>query len=290
MKMKKILCCLLVVLSIGTIMPQCVNAEWKNFGQSKYYYDNNGHMVMNQWFYERSTGRYYYLQSDGTMAVGLKQINGDYYYFGNDGGRIIGNININGKSYQTDNTGKILDIGNEEAKEISLSNIKTQYDLDKYLEENYSTLKTPIGTLKFTYKIDENDDDYMPYDFWIQTDYGTIENDKYNIGVFQPYELEHSIKILDSDKKETIELLKDFQKDIAKDAIKAFPNKKIKGGFYTGGYKYQYIRAGYYSIDFLSWTNYEEIDMHDFKTSDYENTEVTSFHWDDDNDDYDFAD
>lgn len=290
MRIKKILCCLLVSASICTLSPITANAEWRTFGESKYYYNENGQSLKNTWFYDKSLGKTFYLQSDGSMATGIKQINGSYYYFNADGGRVVGNININGKTYNTDDTGKILDIGNEEAKEICLSNIKTQYDLDKYLEENYSTLETPIGTLKFTFKVDENNSDIFEYDYCIQTDYGEIENDKYNIGVFQPYELEHSIKINNEDKEETIELLENLQKNIAKDLMKVFPNKKIKGGFYTGGYRYQYIRTGYYSIDFLSWTNYEVIDIHDFKTSTYDNTELTEFHWADDNDDYNFTD
>ncbi len=283
MKMKKRVSCLLIALSISTIMPQCVNAEWKNFGQSKYYYDDNGHMVTNQWFYERSSGKCFYFQSDGSMATGLKQINGGYYYFGTDGGRVVGNVNIDGKLYQTDNTGKILDISNEEAKEISLSNIKTKYDLDKYLEENYSTLKTPIGTLKFTYYINENEHNISSYDYWIETKYGDISDSPYSLAYFSPTLMESSIKISDADKEETKELLKDFQREIAEVCIQVFPSKKIKGEYYDSWYRYPNLKVDLITCKYCSWSNYNSIDEDEYP--DYENTEVTSFHWDDDYDD-----
>lgn len=289
MKKKKILSCLLIATSMLLTTSISANAEWRTnrFTGEEQYYGSDGYMVFNKWVYDMQNNKTYYIKGDGTRSIGLKKIGGNYYYFQKDGSLSKGTLKIGDKTYET-NDGKILN-ADDTISDYVITHINSVSELETYLEENYSTLKTPIGTLELTYNIRENNSDVFGYDFSIQTNYGKIENDKYNLVVFQPYELEHSIKISDSDKEETIELLKNLQKNVASDVMKAFPNKKIEGGFYKGGYKYEHIRVGYYSTKFLSWKNYEKIDSHDFRTSTYNNTEVTGFYWNDDNDDYDFT-
>lgn len=170
-----------------------------------------------------------------------------------------------------------------DAKVTSNKSIITIADLEKHLNSKFSNLNTPIGNLKFQFHILKNDISFFPYDFWIQTDYGDIKNSKYDIDFFSPFDLKYSIDISESDKEETKELLRNYQQNVAAEAMKYFPDKKIKGGFYTGFYKYRYIHEGYTSIDFLSWKNYSD-------GSDYADTRVTAFQWDDKYDDYDFTD
>lgn len=281
MKSKKILSCLLMAVSIFTVIPTQANAEWRTFGESKYYYNENGQSLKNTWFYDKSLGKTFYLQSDGSMATGIKQINGSYYYFNADGGRVVGNININGKTYNTDDAGKILNVDSN-ITDYEIKNIKTETDLDKYLDRNYSTLETPIGTLNFTYYINENEYNISDYDYWVQTKYGNIINSPYNLASFSPTLMESSIKISDSDKEKTKELLKDFQKEIAEVCIKVFPNKKITGEYYDSWYRYPNLKVDLITRKYCSWSNYDLIDEDEFP--DYENTKVTDFHWDDQED------
>lgn len=135
--------------------------------------------------------------------------------------------------------------------------------------------------MKFDFSVDENDDKMFPYDFWIKTEWGDIDEPKYDsFDWFEPYDLEDSIQISDSDKEETIELLKNYQRKVADDVIKYFPNKKITGGFYYSGYEYEYIREGFYSMKFDTWTNYNT-DADDFNDS-----KINGFEWDTKDDDY----
>jgi hypothetical protein len=156
--------------------------------------------------------------------------------------------------------------------------VKDASDLARYLNNKYGSLDTPVGKWTFEFEVDENDSKIFPYDFWIKTDW-------YNENGVGPYELKYSIKISDEDKKETLELLKELQINVARDAMKLFPKKKIQGGYYSGFYKYPSLRVGYESIRFMSWKNYEGDIL-----GGYDNSVITEFHWDDDYDDYNFID
>ncbi len=251
-------------LALATIiaLPIGVNAEWKNINNNWYYYDSTGNMLRNTWFYDAQYKK--------------------NYYFGNDG------VMINSQDV-SNMTNTIVTNYSDMVYTMKKENIKNKYDLNKYLSQKYSTLETPIGTLKFTFKVDENTDDFWGYDLNIETDYGDISNSPYGLYSFTPYDLEHSIKISNEDKAKTKELLKNLQRNIANDVMDVFPNKKISGGFYTSGYKYEYIRVGHWSIKFLSWRNYDEIDDDYFDYGDYSNTELTHFNWYAEDDDYDFS-
>lgn len=254
--LKKIIACSLIGVSLIAIKPIKANAEWRQ-NNNKWYYYNNGQMLKNTWFYDINSKKNYYLQTDGSMATNTT-ING--YYVENDGALTSNSMTIN--------------------------DIKTKSDLNKYLDENYSSLDTPIGKLKFTFYIHENDDSMTEHDFWIETKYGKIENSKYDLYTFSPYDLEHNIKISNSDKEKTIDLLKEYQKDVAKVAMKAFQDKKIKGGFHDSWYRYPNIRVDLITVNFFSWKNYNEIDEDYRGFDDYYNTEVGDFQWDDEYDDY----
>lgn len=151
--------------------------------------------------------------------------------------------------------------------------IKTAKDLEKYLNKNYSTLNTPVGKFYFTIYVKENDDINNPFDFHIQTSW-MKKSDKL-------MEFNNSIKISKDNKTKTKQLLKNHQKNIAAVAMKYFPKKKIKGGFYEGWYKYPNIREDWQEILFYSWRNYnftcEDI-LIDF--AGYNDTIVAKFIWD----------
>lgn len=69
-----------------------VNNKWQ-------YYDSSGQALKNTWFYDRSFGKNYYLQADGSMATGWLNNNGKWYYLGSDGGMRTGWIFDGNKYY-----------------------------------------------------------------------------------------------------------------------------------------------------------------------------------------------
>ena len=149
-------------------------------------------------------------------------------------------------------------------------------DLQNYLNMYFSSIDSPIGKLTFKNTVKENDFSFNPYDIRIETEYDG----------FDPFELEYSTKISDKDKQETIELLKEYQKKIAADVSKNFPDKKVEGGFFADGYEYQYINEGYWQTTFLTWINYD-YDL--INAYDYKSTHVTNFQWFNLYDDYNFT-
>lgn len=168
---------------------------------------------------------------------------------------------------------------NDEVKlTINVKPISSTYDFEEYLNQYFGSLQTPLGLLHFTFTIDENEFSFFPQDMQIKTDWNPSE--------FSPYELQYSIKISDADKQKTIDILKDFQQKIANEAFKYFPNKKIEGGFFTSGYKYQYIHEGYWTTRFLTWVNYN-YDL--LNASDYKSTHITNLQWFNLYDDYNFT-
>ncbi|WP_160359504.1 hypothetical protein [Clostridium chromiireducens] len=284
---------------------------WIGNGSSN---NSSNNTINNQTGWQTINGQKYYIKADGTKVTGwLKDINGKWYYLKADGVMLSNNwLNDNGKWYYLDNSGAwnqnvtgspnsvtkdtsssinnstTINTVNNENKKTQYESIKTSYDLENYLNEKYSSLKTPIGILKFNFTVDKNDNKAFPYDLWIKTEWGDIDNPKYeDFDWFEPYDLEDSIQISDSDKEKTKELLKDYQKKVAEDVIKYFPNKKIQGGFFYSAFQYKYINEGYYSMKFDTWTNYElDKSDRDYYKDEYDNSELTDFHWDTEDDDY----
>lgn len=302
---QKIICMGLLTVSLLGISSIGANAEWEKSSNNTWNYYNNGTLLKNTWIRDSNSSKVYYLDSTGSMSTGWLSANGTWYYFYSDGS-LAANTTINGfavgadgawtfktpstiinpiviDSTQTENTNKATVTNKPKAIKVN-----TLDDLEEYLDENYSSLKTPIGTLKFSFNTMENDDKMFPCDFWIETDWGDIEDSKYDLDFFNPSDLTDSIKISDDDKEKTKELLKEYQENIAKVSIKHFPKKKIRGGFYSGFYKYQYIRTGYESVQFYSWRNYD-VDLSSYKNymDEYNHSNLSDFQWDNTDDTYD---
>lgn len=72
-----------------------VNGVWQ-------YNDATGTPIKNNWFYDKTYGKNYYLQADGNMATGWLNNNGKWYYLGTDGAMKTGWQLINGKWYCLD--------------------------------------------------------------------------------------------------------------------------------------------------------------------------------------------
>lgn len=148
--------------------------------------------------------------------------------------------------------------------------IKTVKDLEKYLKDNFGTLKTSLVTfdLKNDIQIIENEDQNICFDIAIVVNWSAVDNDDYKI--------RNSIKYTDKQKEEFDNSLKTYQEKIANVAIKAFPTKKIRGGFLDYGYDYPAIKEDYYEGAPYGWKNYDYLtDILPI----YNDTKISKFHW-----------
>lgn len=84
-----------------------VRNGWVRNGYAWNYY-LNGTMQRNQLFYDRTYGKNYYVDANGIMATGWRQLNSTWYYFDNSGAMRTGWVLVNGKWYFMDTNGKML--------------------------------------------------------------------------------------------------------------------------------------------------------------------------------------
>lgn len=157
--------------------------------------------------------------------------------------------------------------------------ITSAEELERYLNATYGSVDTPMGVEELTFSVSQNDSNRMPYDYDIEADWFGVE----------PYKIEDSISYSDAEKQETIEILADVQRNVAKIAEQCFPGKKIKGGYYSYYWKYESIHEGFHSTAFLSWANFRSSDTSPEYISYYNETYLDTFHWIPGYDDYDFS-
>lgn len=99
--------------------------------------------------------------------------------------------------------------------------IQSLPELEKYLNQHMSSCITPIGTYTYSYTVRERTSDFI-----IETAH---------MGSFPWYTLQYSDSITASTKEKTLEILRDFQKNIYAIASSAFPDQAIAGGFCDTG-------------------------------------------------------
>ena len=147
----------------------------------------------------------------------------------------------------------------------------------RYLNQTYAKVETPMGTEELSFDYHVNTSSFWGYDYWLQTDWYGVS----------PYDIQYSILYSDEQKAETIRILSDVQKLVARDAAICLPGKKVEGGYYTGFYEYPTLKVGYGSTTFLSWRNYGDSSPYGFGS--YEETYPDVFRWAPRTDDYDFT-
>lgn len=81
--------------------------QWINLNGKWQYSDSTGNVLKNTWYADKSNGKAYYLQADGTMATGWLSYNGDWYYFEADGSRVTGWKKLGANWYYLDSEGKM---------------------------------------------------------------------------------------------------------------------------------------------------------------------------------------
>lgn len=71
--------------------------SWKNYADGKKYVDENGQIVISQWY--RILGTWYYFDENGYMVTGWRMVNNKWYYLGSDGKMVTGWKQIGGVWY-----------------------------------------------------------------------------------------------------------------------------------------------------------------------------------------------
>ena len=146
--------------------------------------------------------------------------------------------------------------------------ITTVEGLENYLNTNLNTCETPMGTYSLKFTVEENSYSFNGWDIQIKTEG--------NYCVLPWAEISNSIEYSDAEKKETLDKLRNLQKEVYEIASEAFPNKKLTGCYFSDWYRYSSIEVGYETSYRLTWTNYS----HDGYSRNYESTYITTFHWD----------
>lgn len=112
--------------------------QWVPDGNVWRYNDSTGSPLKNTWFYDKNTGKSYYLQADGTMAVGWIFNNGKWYYLDSSGSMQRGWINTSGNWYYLNAEG-VMQVG-------WVKDVNGKY---YYLQENGAMAKnTQVGGYK----------------------------------------------------------------------------------------------------------------------------------------------
>lgn len=206
---------------------------------------------------------------DGDIVEGTLYFNNKTKYVGK-----LKNYKPDGQGVKYDKNSSKLSEGKwQEGKLIEATYLANKQELEKYLNDNYSKLNTSIGETSFTFDIFENTSISFPFDYWVQFEY--------NMGFF--YDITYSIKLSSEQREQVKQELKDYQEKIAKEIINAIPNKKFKGGYFQSGYRYPYIREGFWSYSYYTWTNYDVPSI--FAKDPYYLTTPSSFRWYSDYDD-----
>lgn len=79
--------------------------QWVQISAKWQYNDSTGNPLRSTWFYDRNTNKNYYLQADGTMAIGWLLNNGHWYYLDKSGARQTGWLLNDGEWYYLNSEG-----------------------------------------------------------------------------------------------------------------------------------------------------------------------------------------
>lgn len=154
-------------------------------------------------------------------------------------------------------------------EQVNSNTLETKDDLQTYLENNFSSVNTSLGTTNFTFNIIENTTNIEAYDYWIQV--------KYDSQFF--FDLQYSNKVSTKERETVKNELKDFQKKLAESVIAKMPGKKFYGCYYDSWYKYQYIKEDLQTRYYYSWKNYDEPSYTGNIQDTYSSAKPSTFRW-----------
>jgi ankyrin repeat protein len=149
-------------------------------------------------------------------------------------------------------------------KLVTIPSLLTKEELLRFLNENFRSFKTSLGTTNFTFDIYENTSILSPEDYWIKVDY--------DMTFF--YDLSYSNKITSEMRNTVKQELKDYQEVLGKAVIAAMPSKKFEGGFYKSWYRYPNLRVDLITRHYYTWTNYSATVF-----DEYQDVKPSNFQW-----------
>jgi hypothetical protein len=217
---------------------------------------------------------------DKRVGRGVSTTLQDFFY--KAGTTLVGNFtndNINGPAVMIDanNNGYNVTLkdGELQSNDTQLNTRQKQdsgkinsiSELKQYLQDNFSTLETIIGTTHFTFDIDENTTTIFPWDYWIKV--------RYEYAFFEGAML--SNKYTDKQKDTLRQQLKDHQEKLARAVISKMPDKKFYGGYYDSYYRYPNLKLDLQTTYYYSWTNYDEPEF--TEKDKYSITKPSTFRW-----------
>lgn len=104
---KRMICSLLVVISITTIMPIRIYAKWKQNNVGWWYVEGNSYSTG----WKQIDGLWYYFGNDGYMKTGWILDQAWWYYLRKNGSMATGKVSIESKEYEFDSNGKWINNG-----------------------------------------------------------------------------------------------------------------------------------------------------------------------------------
>lgn len=240
---------LICLMSLSTLIVSQA-AEWKQDNTGWWYQNDDGSYPVNEWV----------------------EIEGKLYYFNNIGYMLFNTTTPDG--YQVDENGVWI-----ENPKVEFNTVE---EINEYLYQNYRILHTNLGQVEVGHKseytgfidsvsysgnyVRENTKDDKAYDYMILTMWSVNVRKFYN-------EVMDSINYTQEEKDIFEQCFQIYQYTMAQDIIKKMPGKKIRGGFYSEGYKYPNIKVDYYNSVRYGWRNYErtgkKLEYYSFTLSDF---------------------
>ena len=143
--------------------------------------------------------------------------------------------------------------------------ITSRDGLIRFLSSTFGECQTSLGPTKFGFEVFENTSILTPYDYEIEV--------RYDVTFF--YDLQYSNKITTDMNHVVCAELKQFQEELARAAIVAMPDKKLKGGYSYWWYTYPTIRVDLNTRDYYTWVNYSPSSI----LTRYGDARITGFSW-----------
>lgn len=134
---------------------------------------------------------------------------------------------------------------NEKPANQFILGVQQSKEISKYLEDNFSTLKTAVGDTKFSFSTIKNvGDPKKEYDFLISA--------KFDVEFFD------SIKSYPKEIQNTVKTeLKNHQEQIAKAIINRHPNIKFMGRYYHIAPSQPMLKIQSVTKRYFTWTNFK---------------------------------
>lgn len=172
---KNLVCLILVSVSLLGFNSVSANAEWKQNSNGKWnYITEDGSILKNTWFYDKSTNVWCHLNENGIRNIGWFQDKGKWYYLYNDGKLAINTTTPDG--YKVGNDGSwtqnnIVANTNINSGNTTTNNINNGVINNYYGTENNNFNNQPVNDTTITENIP----------ITIPSNWETLGNNKYAI-------------------------------------------------------------------------------------------------------------